>query len=99
MKNAFFLLIFLFSLVFAAPDEKPLSYTERRNKLNKDINDCIIKGEVSDKVKNILNGKSQEDVRFTIRPILKELTETDKNVIKECRKNLLKAFYDSENKK
>ena len=62
MKNVILLLIFLFSLVFAAPDGKPLGFVEKRNKLNKDINNCILKGGVSDVIKNKLNEEPQEDV-------------------------------------
>ena len=98
MKNAIILLVFLFSLVFAAPDGKPLSYVERRNKLNKDINDCIVKGGVSDVVKNNLTENPQKDVRIILKPLLKDLTDTDKKVINECRKKALKTYYDAENK-
>ena len=98
MKNVILLLIFLFSLVFAAPDGKPLGFVEKRNKLNKDINNCILKGGVSDVVKNKLNEEPQEDVRIIIKSLLKELTDTDKKVIKECRKKALKTYYEDDNK-
>ncbi len=98
MKNAIILLVFLFSLVFSAPDGKPLSYVERRNKLNKDINDCIVKGGVSDVVKSSLTENPQKDVRIIIKNRLKDLTDTDKKVINECRKKALKTYYDAENK-
>ena len=99
MKNAIILLVFLFSLVFAAPDGKPLSYVERRNKLNKDINDCIVKGGVSDLLKNNLTGNPHEDIRNIVKSFLKDLTDTDKKVIMECRKKALKTYYDAEKNK
>ena len=80
----------LFALVLASPDGRPLSYTEKRKKMNIEINQCILKGKVSDKVKTIVKNAPEEDVRKTLKPVLKELSEDDLEVLRACRRASLK---------
>ena len=47
-------------------------------------------------LKDILSNFESRDIKGEFVLVVAGI---DKNVIKECRKNLLKAFYDSENKK
>ena len=54
MKNLIILLL-LFSFAFSSPEEEaPLSYSEKRKRMNIEINQCVNNGQVSDKVKALL---------------------------------------------
>ena len=97
MKNLIILLL-LFSFAFSSPEEEaPLSYSERRKRMNIEINQCVAKEKVSDKVKTLLKEAPEEDIRKTLKPILKELNEDDFVVIRNCRKTSLKKFKESLN--
>ena len=82
----------LFDFALAYIEGRPLKLSERKNKLNIDINQCVLKGSVSDKVKTIVQGAPEEDLRRTLKPILKELSEDDLEVLRNCRKTSLDKF-------
>ena len=87
------MLTLLFVLVCASPDGKHLSYSEKVKHLNIDINKCILKGKISDKVKSLVEGAPEEDIRATLKPIVKELGEDDLEVLRNCRSIYLKQYY------
>ena len=82
----------LFALVLASPDGRPLSYSEKRKKMNIEINQCVLKGKVSDKVKTLVEGAPEEDIRKTLKPIVKELSEDDLEVLRTCRRISLNKY-------
>ena len=84
------ILTLLFSFAFASPQGRPLTYTEKRKKMNIEINQCVLKGKVSDKVKAIVENAPEEDVRKTLKSVLKELSEDDLEVLRACRRASLK---------
>ena len=86
------ILTLLFAFALASIEGRPLKFSERKNKLNIDINQCVLKGKVSDKVKTIIQGAPEEDLRRTLKPILKELSEDDLEVLRNCRKTSLDKF-------
>ena len=86
------ILTLLFAFALASIEGRPLKFSERKNKLNIDINQCVLKGSVSDKVKTIVQGAPEEDLRRTLKPILKELSEDDLEVLRNCRKTSLDKF-------
>ena len=86
------ILTLLFALALASIEGRPLKLSERKNKLNIDINQCVLKGSVSDKIKTIVQGAPEEDLRRTLKPILKELSEDDLEVLRNCRKTSLDKF-------
>ena len=96
MKNVIMLLL-LFAFVFSSPEEAPLSYTEMTKRMNIEINQCVNNGQVSDKVKALLKEAAEEDIRKTLKPILKELKEDDLVVIRNCRKTALQKLKESLN--
>ena len=86
------ILTLLFAFALASIEGRPLKFSERKKKLNIDINQCVLKGSVSDKVKTIIQGAPEEDLRRTLKPILKELSEDDLEVLRNCRKTSLDKF-------
>ena len=60
--------------------------------MNIEINQCVLKGKVSDKVKALVEKAPEEDIRKTLKPILKELSEDDLEVLRNCRRASLKNF-------
>ena len=86
------ILTLLFTFAFASPEGRPYSYSEKKKKMNIEINQCVLKGKVSDKVKTIVKNAPEEDVRKTLKPVLKELSEDDLEVLRACRRASLKNF-------
>ena len=86
------ILALLFIFTFASPEGRPLSYSEKRKKMNIEINQCVLKGKVSDKVKAIVENTPEEDIRKTLKPILKELNEDDLEILRACRKASLEKI-------
>ena len=82
----------LFTFAFASPEGRPYSYSEKKKKMNIEINQCVLKGKVSDKVKALVEKAPEEDIRKTLKPILKELSEDDLEVLRNCRRASLKNF-------
>ena len=89
----FLMITLLFAFVFAYPDGKHLSYSEKVKHLNIDINKCILKGNISDKVKTLVEGAPEEDIRATLKPIVNELSEGDLEILRNCRSTYLKLYY------
>ena len=94
MKNVLFFVL-LFAFIFASPDKETehLSYKERKHLLNLHINKCVLNSKVSDKVKTLIQAEEEDkDLRFTLRPIVKELQESDLELIRSCRKEGLDKY-------
>ena len=87
------MLTLLFALVFASGDGRPLSYSEKVKQLNIDINQCVLKGKISDTVKSLVEGAPEEDIRATLKPIVNELSEGDLEILRNCRSTYLKQYY------
>ena len=87
------MLTLLFALFFAFSDGKPLTYSEKVKQLNININQCVLKGKISDKVKSLVEGAPEEDIRATLKPIVKELSEDDLEILRNCRSTYLKQYY------
>ena len=94
MKNLIILLL-LFTFVFATPENAPLNFIEKRKKLNTEINQCVINRKISDKVKTLIQAAPEEDIRKTLKPIWKEMVESDLEIIRNCRRTLLQKFRES----
>ena len=84
------LFIFLAALVVC---QHPDSYEgrheqriHRRKQIQKDISDCILKGDISTELKNKLEENKDEDLRHTLHLFLNKLDTKDREVIRKCRR-------------
>ena len=86
------LFIFLAALVVC---QHPDSYEgrheqriHRRKQIQKDISDCILKGDISTELKNKLEENKDEDLRHTLHLFLNKLDTKDREVIRKCRREV-----------
>ena len=86
------LFIFLAALVVCQhPDShegKKEERIHRRKQIQKDIHDCILKGDISTELKNKLEENKDEDLRHTLHLFLNKLDTKDREVIRKCRREV-----------
>ena len=86
------LFIFLATLVVCQhPESHEGKHTERihrRKQIQKDIADCILKGDISTELKNKLEENKDEDLRHTLHLFLNKLDIKDREVIRKCRREV-----------
>ena len=92
------LFIFLAALVVC---QHPDSYEgrheqriHRRKQIQKDISDCILKGDISTELKNKLEENKEEDLRHTLHLFLNKLDTKDREVIRKCRREVFGKMRD-----
>ena len=92
------LFIFLAALVVC---QHPDSYEgrheqriHRRKQIQKDISDCILKGDISTELKNKLEENKDEDLRHTLHLFLNKLDTKDREVIRKCRREVFGKMRD-----
>ena len=94
------LFIFLAALVVCQHPEshegKHEERIHRRKQIQKDISDCILKGDISTELKNKLeeNKDKDKDLRHTIHLFLNKLGTKDSEVIKKCRREVFGKMRD-----
>ena len=94
------LFIFLAALVVCQHPESHEGKHEvripRRKQIQKDISDCILKGDISTELKNKLeeNKDKDKDLRHTIHLFLNKLGTKDSEVIKKCRREVFGKMRD-----
>ena len=86
------LFIFLAALVVCQhPDSHEGRHEQRihrRKQIQKDISDCILKGDISTELKNKLEENKDEDLRHTLHLFLNKLDTKDREVIRKCRREV-----------
>ena len=86
------LFIFLATLVVCQHPEshegKHEERIHRRKQIQKDIADCILKGDISTELKNKLEENKEEDLRHTLHLFLNKLDTKDREVIRKCRREV-----------
>ena len=94
------LFIFLAALVVCQHPESHEGKHEvripRKKQIQKDISDCILKGDISTELKNKLeeNKDKDKDLRHTIHLFLNKLGTKDSEVIKKCRREVFGKIRD-----
>ena len=94
------LFIFLAALVVCQHPESHEGKHEvripRKKQIQKDISDCILKGDISTELKNKLeeNKDKDKDLRHTIHLFLNKLGTKDSEVIKKCRREVFGKMRD-----
>ena len=94
------LFIFLAALVVCQHPEshegKHEERIHRRKQIQKDISDCILKGDISTELKNKLEENKDKDkyLRQTIHLFLNKLGTKDSEVIKKCRREVFGKMRD-----
>ena len=94
------LFIFLAALVVCQHPESHEGKHEvripRKKQIQKDISDCILKGDISTELKNKLeeNKDKDKDLRHTIHLFLNKLDTKDSEVIKKCRREVFGKIRD-----
>ena len=85
------LFLFLFAFVICQNQETP---EERRNKVNLEMRECIMKGDISLVFKKELEENPNEQVIEIIRRIVRNLEPKDREALKKCRKEILDKYKD-----
>ena len=92
------LFIFLAALVVCQHPEshegKHEERIHRRKQIQKDISDCILKGDISTELKNKLEENKDEDLRHTLHLFLNKLDTKDSEVIRKCRREVFGKMRD-----
>ena len=94
------LFIFLAALVVCQHPESHEGKHEvripRKKQIQKDISDCILKGDISTELKNKLeeNKDKDKDLRHTIHLFLNKLDTKDSEVIRKCRREVFGKIRD-----
>ena len=92
------LFIFLAALVVCQHPEshegKHEERIHRRKQIQKDISDCILKGDISTELKNKLEENKDEDLRHTLHLFLNKLDTKDREVIRKCRREVFGKMRD-----
>ena len=90
------LFIFLAALVVCQHPEsgKHEERIPRRKQIQKDISDCILKGDISTELKNKLEENKDEDLRHTFHLFLNKPDTKDSEVIKKCRREVFGKIRD-----
>ena len=92
------LFIFLAALVVCQhPDSHEGRHEQRihrRKQIQKDISDCILKGDISTELKNKLEENKDEDLRHTLHLFLNKLDTKDREVIRKCRREVFGKMRD-----
>ena len=92
------LFIFLAALVVCQHPESHEGKHEvripRRKQIQKDISDCILKGDISTELKNKLEENKDEDLRHTFRLFLNKPDTKDSEVIRKCRREVFGKIRD-----
>ena len=94
------LFIFLAALVVCQHPESHEGKHEvripRKKQIQKDISDCILKGDISTELKNKLeeNKDKDKDLRHTIHLFLNKLDTKDREVIRKCRREVFGKIRD-----
>ena len=92
------LFIFLAALVVCQHPESHEGKHEvripRKKQIQKDISDCILKGDISTELKNKLEENKDEDLRHTLHLFLNKLDTKDSEVIRKCRREVFGKMRD-----
>ena len=99
--KGFLLFIFLAALVVCQQpvtlEEKQKERAQRIKQIQKDINDCILKSEISTELRSKLE-EDKEDLRHTLHLFMNKLDTKDKEVIRKCRREVFGKLKKEENK-
>ena len=88
------LFIFLAALVVCQHPESHEGKHHRRKQIQKDVSDCILKGDISTELKNKLEENKDEDLRHTLHLFLNKLDTKDSEVIRKCRREVFGKMRD-----
>ena len=99
--KGFLLFIFLAALVICQQpvtlEEKQKERAQRIKQIQKDINDCILKSEISTDLRNKLE-ESKDDSKHTLHLFMNKLDTQDREAVKKCRKEVFGKLKKEENK-
>ena len=91
MKGVY-VLLFLIALISCQHPEthegKNADRFQRRKKIQQEITECILKGEISTELKTKLQENKEEDLRYTLHLFLNKLDTKDREVIRKCRREI-----------
>ncbi len=85
------LFLFLFSLVISP---NPETQEERRNKVNSEMRECILKEDISPVFKKEIEDDPNGQMIEIIRRIVRNLESKDREALKKCRKEILDKYKD-----
>ena len=82
---------FLFSLVICP---LPESQEERKNKVNIEMKECLLKGGITPEFKAQVEENPNEHIIDIIRKTVGKLDIKDREAIKKCRREVLEKYKD-----
>ena len=88
----FILLFFFLFVLIVCP--LPESNEEKRNKVNDEMKDCLLKEDITPEFKKQIQENQNEQIIDIIRRIVGKLEIKDREVIKKCRKEILEKYKD-----
>ena len=88
----FILLFFFLFVLIVCP--LPESNDEKRNKVNGEMKECLLKEDITPEFKKQIQENQNEQIIDIIRRIVGKLEIKDREVIKKCRKEILEKNKD-----
>jgi len=94
MRNV--LVFVLLALVFCHPPEfNREERARRRQEFNKEMADCILKGEISSELKTQIENNKDDDLRKVLHLYMTKLDTNDREVIRKCRRELFSKMMET----
>ncbi len=88
-----FVLLFVFLFVIAKCQSTE-SREEKRNKVNNEMKECLLNGNITPEFKNQIEENSNEQIIDIIRRTVGKLDIKDREAIKKCRREVLEKYKD-----
>ena len=95
MKGVLFLFLFALITCQFPGGQFEEDRTQRRKKFQKEIAECILKGDISTELKTKLQENKEEDLRNTLHMFLNKLDSNDREVIRQCRREIFGKLRES----